>query len=89
YESENYEIAIIYFDESLTNLPESPLLFENLFEIYFYRGNSYSSLNKPEFAIQDYNKAFQFNQQNEHLYYNRGNAYGDLGEYERAIQDYD
>lgn len=89
YDLGNYETAIQYFNTSLAALPESPSLFENRANLYFYRGTSILNLEEYERAIQDFDKVIQINPQYAAAYGNRGNAYYNLEEYERAIQDYD
>ena len=56
---------------------------------YNNRGIAYGTLDQPQRAIQDFDKAFKLDPTYVYAYYTRGLPRYQLGQYEQAIQDYD
>ena len=87
----DYSISISYF-KLAEKIAEDDEIIErvrvNLAVSYNNRGTAYDKLKKHEKAIEDYNKAIEFNPEYATAYYNRGNAYGKLKKHEKAIADY-
>lgn len=57
-------------------------------DIHLRQGSEYGIQIRYEKAIKEYNKAIEFNPNDDESYYNRGEAYKSLRQYEFAIQDY-
>jgi len=80
-QKENYEQAIIEFDNSLEINPLNP-------EAYWHRGFAKFKILDYKSAINDYTAAIYYNPDNNNYYFFRGNAFADYGDLESAVEDY-
>jgi tetratricopeptide (TPR) repeat protein len=55
---------------------------------YNNRGIIYASLDRDQYAIEDFNHAIRLKPDDAEFYNNRGAAYGKLSQYQRAIEDF-
>ena len=55
---------------------------------YNNRGIIYASLDRDQYAIEDFNHAIRLKPDDAEFYNNRGAAYGKLSQYKRAIEDF-
>jgi len=62
--------------------PEEP-------EIYLLRGDYYSEMNQAAFAIIDYSRVIEMDQDGAEVYYKRAGAYEEIRDYEKALMDYE
>ncbi len=58
------------------------------YEAYVDRGIAYAKLDLQDLAVEDYNKAIEFNKNFFEAYYERANVYSDSGQFDWAIEDY-
>lgn len=79
YYAKDCEGAIKFYNEVLT--------FGEYSAVYNNRGVAYQNLGQNERAIQDFNKAIEFNPNLAEAYNNRGIAYAQLGNFKQAISD--
>jgi tetratricopeptide (TPR) repeat protein len=81
---ENYDKAIVYYDEVIRRDPKDA-------EAYYYRGDAYYGKNDYDKAISDYTEAIRLGLEPRYVevYYNRGKAYAEKGHYGKAIEDYE
>ena len=89
--SGEYSISISYFEfgeKIAEDDKKKEVARENVAVAYNKRGCTYYELTQHEKAIDDYNKAIEFNPNYVEAYYNRGKAYHELKQHEEAIADY-
>ena len=80
-EQEQYNQAIVDFDEAIRLDPQYAKVYSN-------RGLAYINLGQYERAILDYDEAIRLDPQYGNAYYNRGIAYENLGQQEQADLDF-
>ncbi len=88
---EEYDFAITYFDfayEIAIDSEIKKIARNHLTDAYNSRGNVYYGKGIFDKAIDDYNKAIEFNPEYAGAYYNRGLTYGKKGKFDTAIEDY-
>lgn len=81
FTNKNYDLAIIDFNKAIELKPDD-------WNVYFYRGTSYSRKGDDGSAIADYSKAIQFKSDYAVLYSMRAISYRNKGDYDSAIADY-
>jgi tetratricopeptide (TPR) repeat protein len=79
---QNYPKAIEVLSITSIEYPEKT-------EIYLLRGEYYSLLNQASFAIIDYSKVIELDQDLAEVYYKRAGAYEEIRDYEKALLDYE
>jgi len=92
-DSKDYAKAVAMYSEVLKLLPNDSDSFTyngeayTKDEIYKDRGSCYNSLEQPEKALDDFNKAISINPKNARFYSDRSSVYLALGETEKAKAD--
>jgi tetratricopeptide (TPR) repeat protein len=77
---QEYNEAIHWYGEALNKKPDFA-------DIYNNRGLAYQKSDKPEKALDDFNKAIAVDSKFWEAYYNRAELLFNLGNYQEAIQD--
>lgn len=78
--SQQYEAAIVLYDEILDMNPD-------ILQVYHNRGVAYYESGHPVLALADYNQVLNSDPENFELYFNRAKTYLDLGRYESCKED--
>jgi len=81
-QSNQYLIALEYFNKSLIEFPKNPLTLGNL-------GNVYVALKEYEKAAEAYDKSLAIDSRNAEVWSNKGNLLCKLKQYQEAIQHHD
>ena len=79
---QNYPKAIEVLSIASIEYPDEP-------KIYLLRGEYYSLLNQAAFAIIDFTRVIELDQDLAEVYYKRAGAYEKIRDYEEALQDYE
>jgi tetratricopeptide (TPR) repeat protein len=87
--AEDYEAALVRFDQALSQPDWIEEFGINQAEVYSLRALAKDKLGQSEKAKTDYNKALQVSPQNAREYYVRGLNYYNLGQYMAAINDFE
>ena len=86
----NTDKAIEYYHKALNSLNENSvnLQYKKEYEsfIYFYLGQTYSSIGKEDIALECYKKSMEANPEDKALHYSMGITYIMLKEYEKAYE---
>ncbi len=86
FRSGNYKEAILDFNLAIETYEKIDGIF---LDAYFYRGRSFSNLDKKDRAIKDFNFVIKNNPSDYKALINRGNLMARKKEFEKAINDYD
>ena len=100
YNVEDYYTAIDYYNQCLLIIDNLLTQYDNKSEEYINysknystvcnnRGTAKNNLKLYEDAIEDYNKAIEFNPYNSLAFFNIGNTKNTLGKFEEAIENFD
>ncbi|MCK4750578.1 MAG: tetratricopeptide repeat protein, partial [Bacteroidales bacterium] len=79
---QNYPKAIEVLSIASIEYPDEP-------RIYLLRGEYYSMLNQAAFALIDYTRVIELDQNLAEVYYKRAGAYEEIRDYEKALADYE
>ncbi len=91
YTAENYQAALVHFDQVLAQPGWVGELGIQKIDVLFFRGHCHTFLDQHEQAIEDYTQVIQIDPLDACIYCaynNRGANYFDLGHYDQALSDY-
>lgn len=81
YSEERFITALHYFTQAIYDDPSNP-------ELYLKRGRTYSRLDQPQEAIDDFSRAARLKENYEQAIINRGIEYLNIKEYLNALSDF-
>lgn len=84
----HYLVSKNHLRKALSVLDEIEILEPNNPDVFIMKGNIYSSKNKPEQAIIDFNKAIEKNGKNSDVHYSIAKEYIKLEQFHSAIEHY-